>query len=382
MAAKRDSAARKHVLLVATDASSVARNRRELLAAITALGHRVTVMLPAEEAARPAALSELAVAVSPVPDAVRLGPVTLPPSRLKRRLCEAIRACDPDIVIAATGWLMAPALRAASTVGVACIMAHFTRLDRELLGIGRGLAWPGRRRLGEALAGANGVILHNEADLGALRSSGLLPADIGIVVVPGGGVDLERFAETALPPLAGGLTFAMIARHEERTGALVFCEAAQQVKARSPSSRFVLAGPDGSGSRAIGRERLAAFAGVVDVLCDLDDVRPTLAKAHVVVLPSRREGMARILLEALAIGRPLIVSSVPGCRETVDERVNGVVVPPDDAEALAAAMESYLRRPDLMPAMARASRLKAERRFDVREVNAALLGFLDLGREG
>lgn len=119
-------------------------------------------------------------------------------------------------------------------------------------------------------------------------------------------------------------------------------------------------------------EVAAMAGGAVEVLGELADIRPALAAAHVSVLPSHSEGMPRAVLEALAMGRPVITSDIPGARETVDERVNGVLVPPSQVEPLVAAMESFLKRPDLIAAMARASRQKAERRFDAAAVNAVL----------
>jgi glycosyltransferase involved in cell wall biosynthesis len=118
--------------------------------------------------------------------------------------------------------------------------------------------------------------------------------------------------------------------------------------------------------------------GVVEYLGAVDDVRPLFARTHVFVYPSPREGMPRQVLEAMAAGRPIITTNAPGCRDTVDERVNGCLAAPGDADGLTAAIESFLKRPDLIPAMSRASRLKAERRFDVREVNRTVLDALGL----
>ena len=82
---------------------------------------------------------------------------------------------------------------------------------------------------------------------------------------------------------------------------------------------------------------------------------------------------------SLTRGRPVIASALAGCRDAVDERVNGILVAPGDTAALSAAIESVLKRPDLIPAMSRASRLKAERRFDVAEVNRSVLAVMGLG---
>jgi len=170
------------------------------------------------------------------------------------------------------------------------------------------------------------------------------------------------------------LNFAMIARKDASKGVVEFCKAARLVREKAPDTRFVLAGPDGGLPASL----LARYHDCVQILVDQADVRPLIGAAHVVVVPSWGEGMPRVLLEALAAGRPVITTDTPGCRDAVDERVNGVLVPARDASALAEAMLSFLKRPDLIPAMARASRAKAERRFDVRAVNAKLLEVLGL----
>jgi glycosyltransferase involved in cell wall biosynthesis len=140
------------------------------------------------------------------------------------------------------------------------------------------------------------------------------------------------------------------------------------VKSRFPQAQFVFVGPSDNGVHGIDANTLRAWADAVSYEGATDTPHEALARAHVVVLPSLVEGMSRTLMEAAAVGRPLITSDIPGCRAAVDERINGCLVPPHDARALAEAMQSFLERPDQLPAMARASRLKAERRFDEREI--------------
>lgn len=95
------------------------------------------------------------------------------------------------------------------------------------------------------------------------------------------------------------------------------------------------------------------------------------------VLPSfYREGVPRSTQEALALARPVITTDAPGCRETVVDGVNGFLVPPRDPEALAEAMERFIREPDLIPRMGRESRKLAEERFDVRKINQRLIQYL------
>ncbi|HAJ03783.1 MAG TPA: glycosyltransferase family 1 protein, partial [Brevundimonas sp.] len=103
------------------------------------------------------------------------------------------------------------------------------------------------------------------------------------------------------------------------------------------------------------------------------DVRPALAAARIYVLPSYREGTPRSVLEAMAMGRPVITTDAPGCRETVAEGVNGLKVPPQDAAALEAAMEQLILNPEQAAAMGQASLERVRARYDVHRVNAQIL---------
>ena len=105
----------------------------------------------------------------------------------------------------------------------------------------------------------------------------------------------------------------------------------------------------------------------------LEDVRPAIAAASVYVLPSYREGTPRTVLEAMAMGRPIVTTDVPGCRETVRDGVNGFLVPVKEPRALARAMARFIEDPDLIPAMGRESRRLAETKYDVHKVNDVIL---------
>lgn len=232
------------------------------------------------------------------------------------------------------------------------------------------------RRYRQAFDACDGAVFHNGYDARQVFEAGLLPPDLSVTTVSGAGIDLERRPVIDLPPLGQGLTFLMIARLDRSKGVLEYCEAARVLKRRAPQARFLLAGPEGSGASGLAAAALDLGSGAVEYLGPVDEVRDLIALCHVYVFPSHAEGMAPSILEALAAGRPIITTETPGCRETVDERVNGCLVPVGDSMALAAAIESFLKRPDLIPSAARASRLKAERRFDQRVVNATLLAML------
>ncbi len=233
-------------------------------------------------------------------------------------------------------------------------------------------------RLAATLKNAHAVVCHNNDDAVYLRSNGLVREDCTPVVVPGAGVNLEHYANVDLPPLGNGLVFAMIATLEASRGVLTYCDGAARLRARAPQARFLLAGHPGSGDDAITAAMLRRYDGTVEFVGEVADPLTVLSRCHVFVYPSRVEGMPRAVLEALAASRPIITTDAPGCRETVDERVNGILVPPGSVDELVLAIESLLRRPDLIPAMARASRLKAERRFDERAVNGTLCEALGL----
>lgn len=234
-----------------------------------------------------------------------------------------------------------------------------------------------RWRAKAALAAADVVVFHNTADRAYLVAAGLLGPQQKSFVQPGSGVDLQRWAEAPLPPLQGGLVFLMAGRLARSTGADTFAVAAALVKSQAPHVTFLLAGPQGSGPEGLAPDDLDN--GAFEYLGALDDIGPALTRSHVFVYPAHGEGMPGAVLEAMSMGRPIITTDTPGCRDTVDERVNGCLVPPGNPEALAEAMQSFLRRPELIAAMARASRMKAERRFDQRPVVAALMDVLGLG---
>jgi glycosyltransferase involved in cell wall biosynthesis len=234
--------------------------------------------------------------------------------------------------------------------------------------------------IGRLLALADMAVFHNLDDQRTLVRSGGLPGDLPHMIVAGAGVDLAHYAQMPLPPLGAGLGFLTISRLDREKGVLDYCEAARALKARAPAARFELAGPPGTGKTGLPVSAVAAFSDCVDYIGPLDDVRPAIAKCHVYVFPSHAEGMPLSVLEAMAAGRPIITTSVAGCRDTVDDRVNGCLVGPGDPVALAAAMETFLKRPDLIPPTARASRAKAERLFDQRAVNDALVAVLEKER--
>jgi len=162
-------------------------------------------------------------------------------------------------------------------------------------------------------------------------------------LMPGSGVDLTRFSPQ---PPGGSTRFLMVARLLREKGVYEFVEAARLVRQRHPEARFeILGGSDPRNPTAIPEEEACHFAPDVECLGHVEDVRPYLSRADVIVLPSYREGTPRSLLEAAAMGRPLIATDAVGCREAVEDGVTGLLVPIKNAAALAQAMLKRSRTP-------------------------------------
>lgn len=232
--------------------------------------------------------------------------------------------------------------------------------------------------LRRVFANASQFLCYNHDHAAQLEYSGLLAEGASTVVLPGTGVDLEEYGSVPLPAIRRGLTFLMIGELCQSTGVLDYCKAARIVQENSSGAEFLLAGRASLEPDAVPLRTLAEFRGVVEYAGDASNPVSLIERAHVFVYPAHGTALAFDALPAMAMGRPLIVSDAPGCRELVDERVNGCMATAGDPRSLAQAMESYLRRPDLIPSMARASRLKAERRFDRRLALAAMFELLQL----
>ncbi|MEN1729457.1 MAG: glycosyltransferase, partial [Pseudomonadota bacterium] len=173
----------------------------------------------------------------------------------------------------------------------------------------------------------------------------------------------------------------LIARLLVEKGIREYVQAAERLKRQYPEARFLLVGPLDPSPGGIDEAEAQRWSasGAVEYLGNQDDVRPSLKSSRIYVLPSYyREGTPRTILEAMAMGRPIITADSPGCRETVEEGRNGFLVAPRNAEALTEAMERFLQDPDLAERMGAESLKIARDKYDVHEVNEAMLDFMGL----
>ncbi|WP_299231254.1 glycosyltransferase family 4 protein [uncultured Halomonas sp.] len=231
---------------------------------------------------------------------------------------------------------------------------------------------------GFANRGARRVFFQNHEDHALFMAHGLLD-ETPTMVLPGSGVDSVRFAFSPLPSRRP-FTFVMIARLLGDKGVREYVQAAERVKAEHPDTRFLLIGPLGASNRtAIDAAEVYAWqaAGVVEYQGEQQDVRPWIKQAQVLVLPSYREGMPRTVLEAAAMGRPAIVSDVPGCRQSVVAGETGWLCEVRCADSLALRMRECLAMsPERLQQAGSAARKRIEQEFDERLVVTAALGLL------
>jgi glycosyltransferase involved in cell wall biosynthesis len=192
------------------------------------------------------------------------------------------------------------------------------------------------------------------------------------ILLNGIGVDLSAFQPAPLPSRPAVL---MIARLLKDKGVREYVAAARMIRAKYPDVTFRLLGRTDSHPGAIAERDLQAWVqeGLVEYLGWQDDVRPAIAASTLFVLPSYREGTPRSTMEALAMGRPVVTTDAPGCRETVEHGTNGYLVPVRDVPALAEAIGHFITHPEKAAPMGRAGRRLAEMKFDVRAVDQLIL---------
>ncbi|MBA3940221.1 MAG: glycosyltransferase family 1 protein [Sphingopyxis sp.] len=220
------------------------------------------------------------------------------------------------------------------------------------------------------------VIFQNPDDRDDFIAAGCLADRTKVIMVNGSGINLDQFVPVPLPEQP---VFLTIARLLHSKGLYELAEASRAVRQALPGARILIAGMFDSGPDAVTRAELDRWvADGIEYLGLLDDVRPALANSSVFVLPSWREGTPRTVLEAMAMGRPIITTDAPGCRETTVDGINGRLVPVKDAGTLAEAMIDLGTDDAKRARMGAVSRKVAEDKYDVHRVNASMLDLLGL----
>ncbi|SDX83795.1 glycosyltransferase family 4 protein [Hymenobacter psychrophilus] len=351
------------VAIVINTAWNIWNFRRSLVQALQAAGHEVLAIAPPD--AYSARLeTELGCRFVPILMENK-GTNPLKDAALTRRFYQLYKREQPDVVLHYTikpniyGTLAArlagiPSVNNVSGLGTVFIVKNL--VSKVALGLYKfAFQFPKR------------VFFQNGDDRQLFVSNGLVEA-AKTDLLPGSGVDITRFQPAAEFRRNAPFVFLMIARVLYEKGVEEYFEAARLVREAAPGTRVqLLGGIDESGGvgvkRALFEQWLAA--GHVEYLGTSDNVAELLAKADCVVLPSYREGTPKTLLEAAAMGKPIVTTDVPGCRETVVDGSNGLLCQVRDAADLAAKMLQILRLPEAgLEQMGRAGRELAVTKFD------------------
>lgn len=363
-------------LVIAGLAESLTNFRGPLIAALQARGVVVHVAAPDMPSGSDTRtqLEAKGITAHPVP-MLRTGTNPVTDLRTLLALWWLMRRIQPDAVL---GYTIKPVVYgslAAWLAGVPKRFALITGLGYAFQGEGQrsGLQALVQRLYGLALSRVHKVFFQNPDDLDLFRQRGLLARGTPVCMVNGSGVDVGSFAVAPLP--AGPVQFLLIGRLLGDKGVREYAQAARAIRQQYPNVQCNIVGWIDSNPNAIEQTELDTWVaeGTIQFLGHMDDVRPAIAACSVYVLPSYREGTPRTVLEAMAMGRPIITTDAPGCRETVVDGDNGFLVPVKSVDLLVKAMLKFIQDPALAPRMGARSRQIAEEKYDVHKVNAVML---------
>ena len=215
------------------------------------------------------------------------------------------------------------------------------------------------------------VFFQNNDDVNEFVNAGIVKAE-KTVIINGSGVNLEKFTPQPLPEKPA---FLYIGRLLKDKGIMEYLEACKKIKKEYPEIRCLLVGPFDSNPSALKPEELQTHidAGIIEFFGEQSDVRPFIKQCSTYVLPSYHEGTPKTVLEAMAMGRAIITSNAPGCRETVIDGVNGCLIEVKDIEGLVDKMRHFLNNPGQNQTMGTESLKMVKEKYDVRIINHTVM---------
>jgi glycosyltransferase involved in cell wall biosynthesis len=362
--------------IIGNKASMLVNFRKDLIIDLITSGYSVHCMVPASSEKEKRAILELGASF----DEFYLERNSANPFHdihTLVSLMSLIKKINPSCILAFTAKPIVWGLTAAKLLGIEKRFALFTGLgyffcmnDKSMRDkcIGNILALLYKI----TLPSATKVIFQNSDDCAEIKKLCQLPGD-KVALIKGTGVNFNEWQFSPAP--TSPLVFTLAARLLREKGILEFVQAASRLKANYPKVEFWLLGDFDTNPGSLVKEDLQKFidAGIIQWF-GFVDCKSYFGKTSIFVLPSYyREGIPRSIQEAMAIGRPIITTDVPGCRETVIGGYNGFLVPPRDVSALTKAMEVFIQQPELIPLMGYRSYQKAVEDFDVKKINAQYL---------
>lgn len=375
-------------LMISSFLPSVLNFRGKLLEAISAQGYEIHIMAPEfvsfpEEQQK---LQALGYHLHEIP-MQRTGTNPLADLKLLKHIYRQIRQIQPDYLLSYT---IKPVIYGTLAAWLAKVPHRFALIT------GLGYAFQnveaGKRSLfqklvhglyAQALKRSDKVLFQNPDDLKLFQDMHLLDADKPTVVVNGSGVNVQDFDVMPLPKNEQGqvkASFLLIARLLGDKGVREYAESARIIKEKHPEAEFHLVGWIDDNPSAISQAELDTWIadGRLKYWGKLSDVRSAIAESSVYVLPSYREGTPRTVLEGMAMGRAIITTDAPGCRETVSHGVNGYLVGVKSVDDLVQCMQYFIEDPKLIKYMGQRSREIALNKYDVHQVNKHMMAEMDI----
>ncbi len=372
------------IFLIANDFLTISNFRRDLIRELKRKEYSVTIICPEDSDY----LSKEAIKSFIAEYNLNLIPLNLSRTGLNPieaityliNLIKILREHKPDHVL----------LYTSKTVIFGSLASHFAKVPNIISTItGLGYVFIGKTLKARLLISClkilyrislklnNLVFFQNQDDLDFFINKKLIISDKSRLIA-GSGVNLKYF----YPKKKQGsiFTFIMIARILPEKGVHEYIEAAKLLKKEFPLCKIQLLGPLDNSQNIITSFDIESWVsdGLIEYHSFKDDVRDFLAEADVFVLPSYREGTPKSALEAMAMGKPIIVSDVPGCREVILDKRNGILVPPKDHLALFKAMKEFIINKDLVSSAGAESLQIAREKFDVKKVNSFFLDQIKL----
>jgi galacturonosyltransferase len=359
-------------ILILSNLTSYTYNFRfEILKAMIESGHDVTVVCDNDDGTKQAELENLGCKMIILPFNGK-GTNISEEYRLLRSYMSIVREIRPDIMFTFT-------IKMNLYGGLAARRYRIPYIPM-ITGLGE-LEKTGKLRMvlmflhKRVMPKAKAVVFQNQANMDFFKEHGIKTRKS--ILVPGSGINLEKHACYPYPAENNGLKFAFIGRLTDAKGISEYLSMAEIEKKKHPDFTFLIAGL----CDAKYRERVEDlhFKGVVDYLGQLPDTRDLLRRMHCLVLPTYHpEGLSNVLLETAATGRPAICTSRPGCREVVQDGVNGLYCEARNVDNLVGVVESFCAMPEsLHKEMGLEGRRIAESRFDRNIVVRTYLEFLD-----
>jgi len=295
-----------------------------------------------------------------------------------KQLDAAFGDWHPDTVLACDLAVLPAVVRAARRIRVTNISCAVLANAAEPGMPRRPIPWLQRRRISSALRQAHAIVLTDSDQQHSLAREGIAVPRDRVHEIAGPGIDLDDYQEVVLPEISDGVRVLVVAESVVTGHRAALAEAAALLRERHPGVRVVLAVPSPPGEHTGESKAVDDPAPLVEIALTTDELPDEVRRAHVVIELGAATIYPRSALLALAIGRPLIVRSVPGLGNLVDERVNGIQLTDATPATIVAGIENLLHRPDLFPSMARASRAKALRSYQAKRFTSSILKLLDL----